>query len=216
MVVINSTKETNNKDYWANNHVQSTRFDANSQYRFDLAEIILETDPKKILEFGCNSGRNLRAIELSSKGWVDLYGIDMNEQAIQVGKKSYTFPGMIKFVLSDEKYLDILIESGSRFDVAFTVSVLDHNLKQDAERIYEKLTKLADRVIIVEPLWKDKNDMVIEGSFEHIDPEIPPFTYSWDYLNFKNPPKMIGPIKTGERNWGNMYYIMEYRRNDEE
>ncbi len=177
--------------------------------------MILQYEPKKVLEFGCNTGRNLKALEelVIQDGvgnWMDLYGIDQNEEAIRNGKKNYVFPGMIHLTIADEKYLDILIKGKSHFDVIFTVSVLDHNYRDDAEKILQKLDALASKaLILVEPQHYDHTGLVIEGSMEHLSEDMAPYTFSWDYEMMLPGLEKTEHFPIGTRDWGKYYHLFK-------
>lgn len=126
-----------------------------------LVDAILERNPRRILEFGCNAGRNLRAVRDRAPG-VELVGIDVNAKAVAWGRREWG----LDLRLGDER----LIEPDA-YDLAFTVSVLDH-IPQPQKAI-AALAASAPLLILVEP-W-----LGVEGAVEAHNP----YTYSWDYAS---------------------------------
>ena len=56
-----------------------------AHWSVSLAEKIIELKPQKVLEFGCNIGKNLAAIHKRNKN-IELLGVDINKEAISQGK----------------------------------------------------------------------------------------------------------------------------------
>jgi 2-polyprenyl-3-methyl-5-hydroxy-6-metoxy-1,4-benzoquinol methylase len=93
----------------------------------------------KILELGCNVGRNLHA--LYQAGYSNLHGVDINLDAIKLLYKTYPDLRAIihhstiqKFLIKDEHY-----------DCIFTLAVLMHIFD---DWIFEHISRKANNVII--------------------------------------------------------------------
>lgn len=124
-----------------------------------IVDAVLAGDPARVIEFGCNAGRHLRAIRARSPRTA-LVGIDINGAAVDWGRSHWG----LDLRLGDET----LLEPDS-CDVVFTVSVVDHI--PQPERALAALCLAAPTVILVEP-WLGR-----EGEVESHNP----YTYSWDY-----------------------------------
>jgi SAM-dependent methyltransferase len=84
-----------------------------------LRELVEELRPASVLEFGCNVGRNLLAMQGAVPG-MRLVGIDINAEAIREGRQATG----LDLRHGDETMLRDF--GDGEFDMVFTVSVLDH------------------------------------------------------------------------------------------
>lgn len=101
---------------------------------------------RRILEFGANTGGNLTYV-LSRHPDVEAVGIDINPI---VKEAEGTFPNY-RGIVGDENALDALATDS--FDLAFTISVLDHiPAPSVAEHVLKRLIELAPRVVLLEPV----------------------------------------------------------------
>lgn len=86
----------------------------------------------KILEVGANAGVQLAFLQ--EMGFKELFGVDINREAIEMSRKSFT-----KLDIIEGSALDLPFKDGF-FDVVFTSGVLIHissrNIKQAMEEIY--------------------------------------------------------------------------------
>lgn len=124
-----------------------------------LVDAILAHEPKRVVELGCNVGRNLRAIR-DRDPKVELVGIDVNADAVAWGQRKWG----LDLRVGDERLLE-----PDDYDLAFTVSTLDHI--PEPEAALAALTGAAPRLILVEP-WTG-----VEGPLKSHNP----YTYGWDY-----------------------------------
>jgi len=90
-----------------------------AEYKVELVKDTLTQPPKKILEFGCGIGRNLKFF---SKYFPDaeIYGADISAKSIEIAKSEN--PGVKFFLLNDE---EIKNHSG-KFDLVFISCVFHH------------------------------------------------------------------------------------------
>lgn len=161
------------KDYWS--HLETlTFYTTPTHWSREMAERVLSYQPRRVLEFGCNAGRNLQAIR-ERDGDVDLVGVDINEDAVTHGAELFG----LDLRVADESGLG-LFEDRS-FDVSFTISVLDH-LAYPRGALAELIRVSRLAVILLEP------ELGVEGRvLANRHPEesevsaATPFSYSWDY-----------------------------------
>lgn len=83
-------------DYWQSHWKQKSgrgheSYLQRSELKKWLARQIVELSPKSVLEFGCNVGGNLREIAAVDPS-IKLSGIELNEEAIAVGKRDVLPP----------------------------------------------------------------------------------------------------------------------------
>lgn len=120
---------------------------ARSEY---LVQLVKNCVPKeaKILEIGCNAGRNLHF--LNKAGYKNLSGIEINYEAIKLCRTVYPetfsvanfYPGAVE---------DVLKTCESKlFDLTFTMACLEH-IHTDSNWIFEHIARVTkNRVIAIE------------------------------------------------------------------
>ncbi len=109
-------------------------------YATETIKRILEHNPRSILEFGCNNGKNLKYLSHYTKA--DVWGMDFSSNAVKKAQDRG-----LNVVLGDEKDLDNLEDKS--IDVIFTVSVLDHipdiyTIIKNFERVARKAVYLSE------------------------------------------------------------------------
>lgn len=121
-------KEFTNRINELQRHWETTTEFENSGYeefktarRKELAKLILEFNPKTVLEIGCLGGYNLREIHKLSPS-VKLTGYDINARALEYAKSKLDVIETIHGSIHD--LADVL--NGQTFDVIFTAGVLIH------------------------------------------------------------------------------------------
>ena len=99
----------------------------------------------KILEIGCNVGRNLNY--LYEKNYNNLNGIEINENAIKLMRKTY--PELYKNSHIHIGATENLIGKfkTDSFDLIYTMAVLEH-IHWDSEFIFESIKKISSKYII--------------------------------------------------------------------
>lgn len=197
------------KEYWKSHHMQSARLlprGEGQDHRYELAEEVLKFSPNTVLEFGCNSGRNLAAIykieaAIKNEGIPSLTGVDMCEQAVKMAIPKHPY---INYIISDEKWLE---NQKEQYDVVFTCSVLDHI--PDWKPVYDHLKRLARKALIIYEPILEKNGIVLEGDAEELGVKAAAYTYSWDYEKYDPDLKRVRslPIPDLQGTLGPLYHI---------
>src|SRR5437660_7606907 len=104
---------------------QSTYFlDLQLQTKIIISTLKKFPDIKSVFEFGCHAGRNLYYIKQEFLD-VEVHGIDINQEAVEIGKKKFALP----IEVGDE--LSLLSIRDNSYDVVFTVSVIHHLLEPE-------------------------------------------------------------------------------------
>ena len=115
-----------------------------SIYLADLITKYLDKE-SKILEIGCNVGRNLNC--LHKKSFKNLSGVEINRDAIELMSKTY--PSLHKpakiYVSTIEDWITNISECN--FDLIYTVAVLEH-IHWDSEFIFNIMKKISAKYII--------------------------------------------------------------------
>ncbi len=100
----------------------------------------------RILEPGCNVGRNLNY--LFEKGYTHLTGIEINEDAVQLLKKHY--PKMSEEIQIFTGPIEDVIQSfeTNSFDLTFSMAVLEH-IHPDSDWIFSELARVTKSYLII-------------------------------------------------------------------
>ena len=103
------------------------------------------TSNAKILEIGCNAGRNLNY--LFSAGFDKLAGIEINEDAVALMKESY--PEMAKNAKIINEPVEDVIKNfeDDEFDIVFTMAVLEH-IHPNSDFIFQEVVRITKRFLI--------------------------------------------------------------------
>lgn len=138
-----------------------------------LAELVAERQVASVFEFGCNAAKNLKHIRDVIPG-VEAFGIDVNLAAIHAARSD-----KCTVALGDQNILPYL-EDG-RFDLSFTVSVLDH--VPDPQQVLKELLRISRKAVILCEPWLGQEGRVLKNTHrttgELIDTT--PYSYSWNY-----------------------------------
>jgi glycosyltransferase involved in cell wall biosynthesis/SAM-dependent methyltransferase len=179
----------NARAYWQKAGTHTMEYRSRSHYVDAILRFVTDSGARKILEFGCGSGRNLEQIhrELSGQNQdlpMHLRGIDTNSNSLEFGKKK--FSSNLDLILGDEKAL--ANEPIAYYDLVYTVSVLDH-LPDPISVVRDLLSKTRRYAIFLEPVAPAgiDIDVKIERISTKWDPrksnEATPFTYLHSYLS---------------------------------
>lgn len=115
-----------------------------SQYLMGLMNKFVSKEAK-ILEIGCNVGRNLNY--LYKAGFKNVSGIEINADAVEILKESY--PEMAAHATIYNAPVEEAIKKlkDSEFDVIFTMAVLVH-IHPKSEWIFKEMTRSTKNMII--------------------------------------------------------------------
>ena len=99
----------------------------------------------RILEIGCNVGRNLNYLFLA--GFKRLEGIEISENALQLLKQSY--PKMVRHTKLYNKPVEDAISNfqDRKFDMVFTMATLQH-IHPDSERVFSEMVRITKGLLI--------------------------------------------------------------------
>lgn len=102
----------------------------------------------RILEVGCNVGRNLAY--LYQAGFRNLEGIEINADAVELLKK--TFPEMAANTVIHVGPLETLLSTfdSKAFDVAYSMAVLEHIHPDTCHRVFRELRRVSRNLITIE------------------------------------------------------------------
>lgn len=137
---------------------------------------------QRILEFGANNGGNL-VYFLDHHPGLRAVGVDINP-AVKTPEARYpAYQGIV----GDESALEQW--QADTFDLAFTVSVLDHiPSPQTVEHVLRRLVEVARRVVLLEPVIAGVHGDVSGRTRAEVAPGLPaphkrfaPHCYIWDY-----------------------------------
>lgn len=133
-------------DYWINKSQPEDYIDKIKRSEF-LTEYTKKyiTQKGKILEVGCNVGRNLNY--LYENGFKQLTGIEISENAIITLKKTYpTLEKNAEIIHSPIEDIIKRLPSG-HFELVFTMAVLEH-IHPESEWIFEDIARVTGSYLI--------------------------------------------------------------------
>lgn len=143
------------KNYYQNTHQAS---DEILDLHLKLAEKILSYEPKRVFEFGCGTGKNLKLIKDSSKKITRVTGIDVSYQNIIKCHEKFFLDDCF---VGDERTLQCYARDEANYDVAFTCSVLDHI--ENIDDIIRDLKIIAKKAVVL----AETRDIVGDFYFNH-------------------------------------------------
>lgn len=137
-------------DYWKNpplrnspaQYIYGTK---RSKALYSLIDRYISKDDK-ILELGCNVGRNLKVLQ--KHGFNRLWGIEINENAV----KDSICPQASFMISSIEEIIKEIPDK--HFDVIFTMAVLMH-IPYESEWIMEHIARITKKHIIITEIEKE-------------------------------------------------------------
>lgn len=117
----------------------------NTQILVDVVNQHFDNKNIKILELGCNVGRNLN--KLYKNGFKNLNGVEINSEAIKLMETSFpdTFSSTKIFQGSIEERIKEF--SDKEFDLVFSMAVLMH-IHYDSDWIFEDLARITKKYLI--------------------------------------------------------------------
>jgi 2-polyprenyl-3-methyl-5-hydroxy-6-metoxy-1,4-benzoquinol methylase len=114
----------------------------------NLINIIDELGIKnpKILEIGCNAGRNING--LFKAGYKDITAIEISQNAINVMEKTFpeTFSAVNIYCGSADEILSKF--NNDQFDIVYTMAVLQHIHPEIIDHVTKEMVRVSDKYII--------------------------------------------------------------------
>lgn len=100
----------------------------------------------RILELGCNVGRNLAF--LHHGGFKNLQGVEINEEASRLMTEIFPELKHVRVVVSTiEDFLSMTEDDA--FDVIFTMAVLEH-VHTDSNWVFKEMTRVSSKILVIE------------------------------------------------------------------
>jgi SAM-dependent methyltransferase len=115
-----------------------------SEFLWNLLHIIPLTFNDRILELGCNIGRNLN--HLQSKGYKTLVGVELNQEAIKARARIYPKLKATIYPYPIEMYFRL---STKNCELIFTMAVLEH-LPEESEWVFAEMVKRTKYILTIE------------------------------------------------------------------
>lgn len=100
----------------------------------------------RILELGCNVGRNLHA--LAEAGFTKLSGVEISANAVALMRESYPDLASARVVVSPiESAVEWIVPDA--FDLVYSMAVLEH-VHAESEWIFPRMQRIARTIVTVE------------------------------------------------------------------
>ncbi|WP_227355564.1 class I SAM-dependent methyltransferase [Haladaptatus salinisoli] len=130
-----------------------------------------------VLELGCSSGRHLS--HLRDHGYEDLYGIDINDEALDVMEDAYP-----DLAARGTFYIDAIENvvadfDDGRFDVVYSVETLQH-LHPDNEWVFEELSRITDDLLVTVENEGEEGRRSAEPTVNYVDDDFPLYYRNWN------------------------------------
>jgi SAM-dependent methyltransferase len=116
--------------------------------RSRVLSLLLSDFPEgaRILEVGCNVGRNLAY--LADAGYSELEGVEINSSAVDLLRRTY--PQLAGTTIHIGAAEEVLPDLPGPYDLVFTMAVLMH-VHPESSVIFDELVRLSDVILAVEP-----------------------------------------------------------------
>ena len=101
----------------------------------------------RILEVGCNVGRNLAF--LHDSGWTQVAGVEISPHAVDLLRATYPQLADRPIYLGPAE--DVLPSLDGPYDLVFTMAVLEH-IHPDSTAVFDQIGRLATSLLCIEPM----------------------------------------------------------------
>lgn len=110
-----------------------------------ISDLISAAEQPRILEIGCNIGRNLMTLRFGD--YIRLFGIELSERAVEVMRIIFPLSDDFKIYTGEvERWIPTL--KTDSFDIVFTMAVLQH-LPPESEHVFKQLVRITKRYLVV-------------------------------------------------------------------
>ena len=120
----------------------------NHPHRDLLLSMISKYSPASVLEIGCNSGPNLFRIAKVFPN-AKLRGIDINSQAIEVGRRMFAETGIANVELGTGKADELDVFRDKSYDIVLTDAVLIYVGKDKIDTVAREMVRIAKKAIVL-------------------------------------------------------------------
>ena len=162
------------KDVYVGSDEQPLIYETVPVYAEILSDLIASMQPRTILEFGCNAGRNLNLLRSKAPEAV-LTGVDVNPKAAEQAKNLHG----LDVTIADEGWIQR--QATDAFDVSFTVSVIDH--MPYPETVLRELLRITKHYLVLFELAHDRigrttHNLFVDGDQARL---VPAYRYSYTH-----------------------------------
>ncbi len=138
-------------EYWrrpsdgANSPKDYLRQTERSEFLLQILKKHSCSSESRILEIGCNAGRNLH--HLWKAGYKQLGGIEISKDAIELLRSQFT--DMVEHIRIWSSPVEQVIRGmhNNDFDVVFTMAVLEH-IHRDSEWVFAEIARITGHILI--------------------------------------------------------------------
>lgn len=146
----------------------------------ELIRIRLDSfvDPNAtILELGCSSGRHLS--HLHDHGYENLYGIEINDEALDVMEDTYP-----DLAAQGTFYIDAIENTitdfgDGHFDAVYSVEMLQH-LHPDNEWVFGELSRITDDLLVTVENEGEDDPQSAELMVNYVNDDFPLYYRNWN------------------------------------
>jgi pseudaminic acid biosynthesis-associated methylase len=161
-----TVQETIQETFWRGDfglsYTERNKVNWRKRVPFFLDMLHLAKNPRSILEVGCNSGANLKALRAIVGDEFPLHGVDINQKAIQEAASA-------GLAIDDCSVFDLQKVFLSKFDLTLTVGVLIHIAPADLERAMQSIIAASQNyVLAVEYAADEETEIEYRGHAERL------------------------------------------------
>lgn len=153
-------------EYWINHSLPERYKDKTERSEFLYKYVKKYIDENgKILEIGCNVGRNLNY--LYKHHFKNLMGVEISEEAIDALKKTY--PVLFKDAEIICSPIEKIVKElpTNHLDLVFTMAVLEH-IHPESEWIFKEIARITGRYLITIEAEKAKSSRIFPRNYNEI------------------------------------------------
>lgn len=141
-------------DYW-NKYTDENELNYNQEFAKFIRDLATSLKASSVLEVGCNCGNDLREFPKN----IEVNGIDLNEHALEIGRKKLDSVKFQKGSILDIPYDD------SSMDFVFTHYLLNYIPDHQMEKAISELFRVSKKYILTCESF-DENECPIKGENE--------------------------------------------------
>jgi len=143
----------------------SERTKSRTEYIVGAIERHVSDRDSKILEIGCNVGRNLNG--LFNAGYKRLFGIEINPEAVKLSKEYYPEMNSAAHIVNETIENTVGYISENEFDLIFTLAALVH-IHTDSDWIFKEIVFGTKNIIVLEQEIGGRSDRHFLRNYEDV------------------------------------------------
>jgi len=138
-----------NNDFWTK-YADNNNSKYNEEFSKFVRDLSFSLKAENLLEVGCSTGNDLKAFPEN----FDVHGIDLNDHALEMARKSLTSFKFKKASIIELPY------TNSSFDLVFSHKVLNYIDDKDVQKSLSELFRVSKKYIVNFELFGENEDVI--------------------------------------------------------